>query len=142
MRYLEIATQYVRENAFKKGAPYFTARSFCSWVNDDLLPNSTIEAGGPRRISVEVARRWLHEIGFKVQRVTKGIYYDGHERDDVVDYRKKFLAEMSTLGFLHSSNAPNEEAGKLVEDVTLGKDWENTIFGSMMRARLMLTMTK
>ena len=67
-------------------------------------------------------------MGFKAQRITKGIYYDGHERDDVVDYRTKFLAEMSTLGFLHSSNAPNEEAGKLVEDVTLGKDWENTIF--------------
>ena len=76
----EEATLYVRENAFLKGAPNLTARSFCSWVNDELLPNSTLEAGAPRRISVEVARNWLHDMGFKVKRITKGIYYDGHER--------------------------------------------------------------
>ena len=124
----EEATMYVRENAFKKGAADLTARSFCSWVNDDLLPNSTLEASAPRRISVEVARRWLHEMGFKVRRITKGIYYDGHERDDVIDHRKKFLGEMSTLGFLHASNAPNEAAAELVKDVALDKEWENTIY--------------
>ena len=58
----EQARQYVHGNAFKKGAPNVTSRSFCSWVNDSLLPNNTLEAGAPRKISVEVARTWLHTI--------------------------------------------------------------------------------
>jgi hypothetical protein len=51
------AREYVRDNAFRKGAPNMTSRSFCNWVNDILLPNNTLEAGAPRKISVEVARR-------------------------------------------------------------------------------------
>ena len=35
---------------------------------------------------------------------------------------------MSTLGFLHASNAPNEAAAELVKDVALDKEWENTIY--------------
>ena len=30
---------------------------------------------------------WLHICGFKVSESKKGIYYDGHERDDVVEVR-------------------------------------------------------
>ena len=35
---------------------------------------------------------------------------DGHERDDVVQYRKKFLRQLCALGILNQSNAPTEEA--------------------------------
>lgn len=49
----EEARLYVRENSLKKGAPNMTTRSFCSWVNDELLPNATLEPGVPRKISVE-----------------------------------------------------------------------------------------
>ncbi len=35
---------------------------------------------------------------------------DGHEREDVVEYRQKFLRKMIGLGFLNQSNAPTEEA--------------------------------
>ncbi|KAK7046362.1 hypothetical protein R3P38DRAFT_3346079, partial [Favolaschia claudopus] len=41
-----------------------------------------------RGISVNTARRWLHEQGFQYTEVKKGLYYDGHERPDVVDYRQ------------------------------------------------------
>ncbi|MCG8622252.1 MAG: hypothetical protein MJE68_09695 [Proteobacteria bacterium] len=41
----EQARLYVRENSFRKGAPNMTAWSFCSWVNEELLPNSTLEPG-------------------------------------------------------------------------------------------------
>ena len=70
----KIAKQYVRENAFKKGSPIMTARSFSSWVNDDLLPNSTFESGAPHKIFFEVGRKWLHSRGFEVKKITKGIY--------------------------------------------------------------------
>ena len=30
---------------------------FCSWVNNELLPSSTLEPGFPRQSSIETARR-------------------------------------------------------------------------------------
>jgi len=40
----------------------------------------------------------------------KGSFVDGHERQDVEEYRKKFLNRMVTLGFLNESNAPTVES--------------------------------
>ena len=67
------AREYVRENAFRKGSPNMTACSFVSWVNDDLLPITTLESGAPHKISVEVGRQWLHSMGF-----TGGTHYKGN----------------------------------------------------------------
>ena len=106
------AARYIRENANVKGQPNLTAGKFCQWVNDDLLPNQTLEPGFPRKISLETARKWMLELGFNVVKKKKGTYVDGHERDDVVDYRQKFLRRMVSLGFLNESNAPTEEAKK------------------------------
>ena len=50
------ATRYIRENASVKGQPNLTIGKFCHWVNDDLLPNETLEPGFPRKIGVETAR--------------------------------------------------------------------------------------
>jgi hypothetical protein len=41
-------------------------------------------------ISVRTAGRWLHHLGFNCKDSTKGIYIDGHERPDVVEYRRYF----------------------------------------------------
>ena len=35
---------------------------------------------------------------------------DGHEREDVISYRKRFLRKMVALGFLSKENAPTKEA--------------------------------
>lgn len=104
------ATKYIRENAASKGRADLTAGSFCQWVNERLLPNETLEPGFPRKIGVETARKWMHEMGFQVPTSTKGSFVDGHERPDVVEYRKKFLRRMCSLGFLNSNNAPTDEA--------------------------------
>ena len=106
------ACEYVRENANVKGAPNLTSGSFCLWVNECLLPNSCLEPGFPRKISVETARQWLHHLGFEVLSSTKGAYYDGHERPDVVASRKQFLRDMIGLGFLHPDQAPTPDAQK------------------------------
>ena len=42
--------------------------------------------------------------------VQKGIFIDGHEREDVVESRKLFLRKMTKLGFLHFTSAPTDEA--------------------------------
>ena len=45
--------------------------------------------------------RWLHHLGFKPVRHRKGVYIDGHERDDVVLHRGKYLREMAALRAWH-----------------------------------------
>ena len=113
------AGDYIRGNANVKGKPNLTVGQFCHWVNNDLLPNATLEPGFPRKTSVETARKWMHELGFEVVTKKKGTFVDGHERDDVVEYRKKFLKRMVSLGFLNSSNAPTDDAKKaLPTDIT------------------------
>ena len=106
----EKARQYIRVNSSVKGQPNMTCASFCKWVNKTLLPNSTLEPGYPRSVSVETVRRWLHELGFEIITPRKGIFIDGHERQDVVDYRKEFLRRMVKIGFIHFTSAPTETA--------------------------------
>ena len=81
-----------------------------------LLPNETLEPGFPRKISVETACKWMHEMGFEVLMAKKGSFVDGHERDDVVDYWKKFLRRLVSLRFLNVSNAPTAEARDALPD--------------------------
>ena len=108
----ERAREYVRENAAPRGRPNLTAGAFCQWVNNELLPNSVLEPGYPRSVSVETARKWLHELGFNVLQMSKGVFIDGHERPDVVESREKFLRKMTECGFLRPDNAPTEEAAQ------------------------------
>ena len=49
-------------------------------------------------------------LGFEVLCPKRGIFIDGHERPDVVQYRKEFLRRMVKIGFLHSRHAPTESA--------------------------------
>ena len=129
----ERARVYIRENAAPQGRPNLTAAAFCQWVNNDLLPNSTLDPGFPRRVSVETARKWLHNMGFDVLHTSKGVFIDGHKRPDVVESREKFLRKMTECGFFRPDNAPTEEA--LPADVPhLSKKREkNTLCGSTTR---------
>ena len=67
------ARLYVRENAAPRGKPNLTAVAFCQWVNNELLPSSTLEPCYPRRVGLETARKWLHELGFEVLHMSKGV---------------------------------------------------------------------
>ena len=108
------AARYIRENANVKGQPNLTAGKFCQWVNDDLLPNQTLEPRFPRKISLETARKWVLELCFNVVRKKKGTYVDGNEHDDVVKCRQKFLQRMVSLGFLNEMLL-TEEAKKALQ---------------------------
>ena len=83
----EKARVYVRANAALRGRPNLTSSAFCQWVNNDLLPNSVLEPGYPHRVSVETARKWLHDLGFEILQLSKGVFIDGHERSDVLESR-------------------------------------------------------
>ena len=45
-------------------------------------------------ISSKTAQRWLNILGLRFGKFMKGLYKDGHERDDVVKYRNAFLQRM------------------------------------------------
>ena len=92
--------EYVSTNAAVKGRPNMTTVDFCKWVNKTMLPNSTLEGGFPRKNALETSRKWLHMLGFEVLNPKKGIFIDGHEHPDVVQYRKEFLRRMVKIGFL------------------------------------------
>lgn len=59
-------------------------------VNSNILPSLGFDSGG-QTICERTARRWLAKLGYELKEAKKGIYVDGHEREDVVAYRKEFL---------------------------------------------------
>jgi hypothetical protein len=78
------ATKYVREHGYNKGTPNLTMADFIHWVDEEW----DVE------ICAETARTWLHQMGFSYRQFSKGIYFDGHERDDVVQHRKEYLVSL------------------------------------------------
>jgi hypothetical protein len=49
-------------------------------------------------LSSRHARRWLTKLGFHWKEMKKGVYNDGHEREDVKEYwNNLFLPLMSSL---------------------------------------------
>jgi hypothetical protein len=100
------ASMWVRENTHKKGGANMTAATFCQLVNNELLPSVTLPANFPGTISLRTATRWLHRLGFRPVSHKKGAYMDGHERDDVVAYRKEYLKSMHELCLAHNPSPP------------------------------------
>lgn len=45
-------------------------------------------------ISEKTCRNYMHLWGYKYDEKKKGVYYDGHERPDVIKYRKEWLKRM------------------------------------------------
>jgi transposase len=59
----------------------------------ELFPHIQLKVA--RGISLRMVRRWLHKEGFKYTAHKKALYYDGHKREDVVDYQQNvFLPAM------------------------------------------------
>lgn len=44
-----------------------------------------------RGISLATAQRWMQKLDWQYGKKKNGMYIDGHEREDVVKYRKEFL---------------------------------------------------
>ena len=81
------AREYVRANSCKRGEPNLTAGMFQKWVQEQFQ----------YEICTETARLWLRSLGFSQKYHKKGVYFDGHERQDVVDYREQFVKQLHQL---------------------------------------------
>jgi hypothetical protein len=53
-------------------------------LNNQILP--TLGYVLDVRLSECTARHWLYKLGWRQTRLKKGVYMDGHERDDVKEY--------------------------------------------------------
>jgi len=69
-----------------------TPSSFKTFIEQNLLPN--IGIAKKKDISLSTAKRWLNILGYTFKLHHQGMYYDGHEREDVLQYRKVFLEKM------------------------------------------------
>lgn len=63
-------------------------------VNEVIIPALGLDLGG-QKISESCAVRWLSKLGYSMTEVKKGVYVDGHEREDVVEYRRNFLSDVA-----------------------------------------------
>jgi hypothetical protein len=88
-------SSFLRLNKFKVG-PALVKKHF----EENILPALNISSA--HSISLHTIRRWMHAFGFHLKRYQKGIYTDGHERPDVVEYRKIFLQQVAEYDRLMS----------------------------------------
>jgi hypothetical protein len=85
---IEKSLTFIRENGGKT-----TPKQYHTFVNQVLLTQMNLEIS-KKTISIKTSRIWLKKLGLKSQSRKKGIYFDGHEREDVVEYRNIFLNKM------------------------------------------------
>ena len=81
-----------------------TVTSFKHYINGEVLPNLPEYFTGiaPKAVVRETARKWLHSLGIKYQRINgKTRFADGHERPDGKAQRRNFVNIMSELGKNH-----------------------------------------
>lgn len=57
-------------------------------VNTNILPVLSLPKSS---ISENTAKKWLLKLGYRRDTYRREMYMDGHEREDVVKYRKIFL---------------------------------------------------
>ena len=81
------AAKFVRAHGYRKREPNLTLDKFVEWVKDKH----------GKSICISTASAWLH-MGFGYKQFSKGVYFDGHDRQDVVEYRDKYSKLMEKLG--------------------------------------------
>ncbi len=59
-----------------------TSEIFASWLTEYLKREQYIKPDA--QFNDRTARRWLHKLNYRMYDYKQGLYYDGHERADVV----------------------------------------------------------
>ena len=97
----EYAIQWLREQTAKKNNRVTVSR-FCKWFNEVCIPAHilSLAPNSPKSISRVTAWRWMQDLGFEFSRYQKG-YVDGHEREDVVQSRIEYIAQLNKLQSTH-----------------------------------------
>ncbi len=78
---------YLRENKFE-----VRIHTLTKYINEEVLPY--LDDGLSMKLSERIVIWWMKIFEHNYRETTKGVYMDGHERDDVVAYLGQFLAKM------------------------------------------------
>ena len=90
--YRDMTLEWVRANAYSKGTPHKTALRFRCLVNENLL---FVAIPHHPQVSQQISTRTAsHAHGFHPSPTHKGVYLDGHEQADVVQYCKLYLRNL------------------------------------------------
>jgi hypothetical protein len=81
-------SSYLRANKFT-----VTPEKLKAYLEKEVFPSLDLPAK-PTLVHVETVRKWMSRKGWVHGIYKKGVYVDGHEREDVVAYRKEFLERM------------------------------------------------
>ncbi|KAJ7061623.1 hypothetical protein C8F01DRAFT_1286424 [Mycena amicta] len=74
---------------------YISAKTIIEFCG---TPEMLERMGRTKPVSVFTARRWLKKMGYRWKKRPRGLYVDGHERDDVVKYRQNvFVPTMEEI---------------------------------------------
>lgn len=93
----EECMKFVKLHGKPKGKPNMTVADFQEHLNTNLLLPYVDEYNLQLPISIETARNYLHGIGVKYNKSQKGLYFDHHQREDVVKYRDEvFIPEFNS----------------------------------------------
>lgn len=86
----------MRSDYFKKVFDNELPAALMRYLEVELFPRIHVKPS--RGWGISTCRRMLRALGFKYTEHAKGLYFDGHERSDVVDYRQNvFLPAMGKL---------------------------------------------
>jgi hypothetical protein len=71
---------------------YIQAQDIVDFVSQpEMQAQLETSSAKKRSISIRTAQRWLHKMGWRYGKKKNGMYVDGHERDDIVEYREAFI---------------------------------------------------
>lgn len=71
---------------------YVAAQDIVEFLNSrEMQEKLGTEEGKKVTISLRTAQRWIHKLSWRYGKKRRGMYIDGHEREDVVEYRKAFV---------------------------------------------------
>ena len=96
-----------------------------AFADDGGVADREPNGKGKKGIGARTGRRWLRKIGLKYREAKKGVFIDGHECSDVVEYRSTvFLPRYQEL--LNSSRKWTED-GNIVPSVLLPGEKEKIL---------------
>lgn len=78
--------------ALTQSKQHFTTQTVANWVNSELLPKYD-KYKESEKYAAETIGRWMHNMEWTYGKITKGIYVDGHEREDVVEARNEYITK-------------------------------------------------
>ena len=80
-------------------------------------------------ICSKIAQKWHNCLGYKWKDVQKSVFFEGHERKDVVEYRETFLVKMKSLlpYFVEFSNDGSILPKVYLDDYAVGRSDQRPI---------------